>query len=153
MKDQYFGDFGDYQKISLLKALKEEGLNIVVHWLKTEDDKSTDGKHITYLSRPSLWRDYESAIYDYLNRCIVTGSRNLSHIENSLFCRDIAFVNNLIEDDVERAKSLEGIIKNPTYNLVFFDPDNGIEVKSTNKKNSHKYVLWNEIISIFNAGK
>jgi hypothetical protein len=153
MKDQYFGDFGDYQKISLLKILKEENLNIVVHWLKTKDDKSNDGKHIVYLNSPSLWRDYEPEIYDYLNKCLVKYSRSLFHIENSLFCRDIAFVDDLIEDDTERVKSLKKIVENPEYDLVFFDPDNGIEVKSTNKKNSYKYVLWDEIRSAFNAGK
>ncbi len=56
MKDQYFGDFGDYQKISLLKKLKTTGLTITAYWMKTKDDQSTDGKHITYLTKPELWR-------------------------------------------------------------------------------------------------
>ncbi len=153
MKDQYFGDFGDYQKISLLQTLKNKGLKVVTHWLKTSDDQSTDGKHITYLATPLLWRDYEPEIYDYLKERLSTGIRSLSHIENSPFCREIHFQNDLIEDSDARKRSFESIIESPNFDLVFFDPDNGIEVASTNKKNIHKYVLWDEISSTFNSGK
>ena len=44
-------------------------------------------------------------------------------------------------------------IKNADSNLVFFDPDNGIEVKSTNSKNKHKYVAWADIRTAFDSGK
>ncbi|MCF7865359.1 MAG: hypothetical protein K9M11_02530 [Candidatus Pacebacteria bacterium] len=153
MKDQYFADFGDYQKVSLLQILKDENLSLVVHWLKTQDDLSTDGKHIKYLDTPLLWRDYEPEIYDYLKTKLATGSRSLRHIEESLFCEDIHFINNLIEDRSERKKSIDLITQNSTFDLVFFDPDNGIEVASTNKKNIHKYVLWEEIIAAYSSGK
>ena len=37
--------------------------------------------------------------------------------------------------------------------LVFFDPDNGIEVKTTNNKNVHKYVAWDEVEVAYDSGK
>ena len=38
--------------------------------------------------------------------------------------------------------------------LVFFDPDNGLEVKSTprGRKNSSKFLYWDEVCSTFSAG-
>lgn len=153
MKNQYFGDFGDYQKVSLLQDLKKGGLNMIVHWLKTVDDQSTDGKHIAYLDRSDMWRSYEPEIYDYLKQKISVEARDLAHIERSLFCKGIDFANAFIEDSDKREKSIKSIVSHPHYDLVFFDPDNGIEVLSTTKKNVHKYVLWKEIIAVFNSGK
>jgi hypothetical protein len=39
--------------------------------------------------------------------------------------------------------------------LIFFDPDNGIEVKSVPKgrKRSSKYIYWDEIVQAFDTGK
>ncbi len=153
MKDQYFGDFGDYQKLSLLHILRNQDLNIVVHWLKTRDDASTDGKHIVYLEAPSLWRDYDPEVYDYLKDRFSTGRRTLAHIENSHFCRDITFKNSYIEDLLDRESLMHSILSDPKCQLVFFDPDNGIEVASTNRKNVHKYVLWKEMTAAFDSGK
>ena len=38
--------------------------------------------------------------------------------------------------------------------LIFFDPDNGLEVKSVprGKKNSSKYLYWSEVQASFEAG-
>ena len=39
-------------------------------------------------------------------------------------------------------------------NLIFYDPDNGMEVKSRAKgnRNSSKYIYWDEVIHTFEAG-
>jgi|SRR6185436_698686 len=152
MKDQYFGDFGDYQKISLLQILKNQGLNITTYWMKTADDGSTDGKHITYLNKPLLWRSYEPEIFDFLNEKITQNKRLLSHIETSRYCKGIEFLNNNIELPEDRDEVFKKLLINRS-NLIFFDPDNGIEVKSTTSKNSHKYVLWKEITSVYQSKK
>ena len=69
MKNQYFGDFGDYQKFSLLKHLRDLfGLKIVVHWMKTKDDSRNDGSKIMYLSNISKWSVFEPEIFDFLTK-------------------------------------------------------------------------------------
>ena len=50
MKDQYFGDAGDYGKYGLLRFIAEKGIKIGVHWYLTDSDDSNDGKHTAYLS-------------------------------------------------------------------------------------------------------
>lgn len=153
MKDQYFGDFGDYQKISLLKKLQAQNLFITTYWMKTKDDSSTDGKHVTYLDKPELWEKFESEIYSFIYEKVATKKRLLSHIEESTFCSGIRFISNYIEDTTTREYILESLCSDTESDIIFFDPDNGIEVASTNKKNLHKYVMWNEIISTYNSGK
>lgn len=152
MKDQYFGDFGDYQKIYLLKFLSKD-TRIIVHWMKTHDDGGTDGKHIAYLQKPEIWRSFEPDIFDFLSEKITTKKRSLSHIESSLYDARIRFIASSIEHEEDRKKILASICNNQESELVFFDPDNGIEVSSTNKRNIHKYVTWKEIEATFDSGK
>ena len=51
MKNQYFGDIGDYGKYGLLKFLGERDVKIAVNWYLTKNDqnKSGDGGFIDYL--------------------------------------------------------------------------------------------------------
>ncbi len=152
MKDQYFGDFGDYQKISLLKSLQKQGIRTLVYWMKTKDDSSADGKHIAYLQKPNVWRYFDPATYDFVKARIASERRSLSHIEENLHSDSIKFVNDYIEDGTTRDRILKDLV-NDTSDLIFFDPDNGIEVASTNKRNIHKYATWKEITEAFNSGK
>ena len=43
MKNQYFGDAGDYEKYSLLKFLAEHDAKIAVNWYLTQDDDNRPG--------------------------------------------------------------------------------------------------------------
>jgi hypothetical protein len=152
MKDQYFGDFGDYQKISLLKFLQDEGFSLLVHWMKTKDDGSTDGKHISYLEKPDTWRSFDPEVFEFLRSKTTSGKRLLSHVEGSNLCKKVQFISDYIEDRDRRSHMLD-TIRRSGAEVVLFDPDNGIEVASTNKKNIHKYVTWNEILKTFDSGK
>lgn len=153
MKNQYFGDFGDYQKFSLLKHLRDlSSFKIIVHWMKTKDDSSNDGSKIKYLSNANEWSIFEPEIFDFLTKHLALNTRDLSLYEKSHHARDINFLSEYIENEDIRQKLLEGI-RHANSDLVFFDPDNGIEVKSTNSKNRHKYVTWTDIKTAFDSGK
>jgi len=154
MKNQYFGDFGDYQKFSLLKALRDVGgLKITVHWMKTADDLSSDGKKIKYLGAPEVWAGYDNDIFEFLKGHIHAKRRDLALYEKSTHAGGIRFINDHIESPESRASMLEDVRKDKASDLIFFDPDNGIEVASTNKKTLHKYALWSDMETAFNAGK
>jgi len=155
MKDQYFGDFGDYQKISLLKTLRNiGGFKIVVHWMKAKDDGSSDGKYIGYLSDSTRWLQYDPEVFSFIKSKIDSGSkRSVIHIEQSPLMKRIKFISDYIYDDKDRSEMHQGIIKDKSCDLVFFDPDNGIEVKSITRKTKYKYLLWEEIMETYKAGK
>ncbi len=152
MKNQYFGDFGDYQKFSLLKHLRDlSRLNIVVHWMKTRDDASGDGSKINYLFDVEKWHVFEPEIFDFLLKHLVLNMRDTSFYEKSCHANGINFLSEYIEDENVRCRLLKKI-KSHGADLVFFDPDNGIEVKSTNSQNRHKYVSWVDIRMAFESG-
>ncbi|MDB5204764.1 MAG: hypothetical protein JWP09_792 [Candidatus Taylorbacteria bacterium] len=154
MKNQYFGDFGDYQKFSLLKYLRDIGnLSITVHWMKTKDDSSNDGAKIKYLSNPSEWDSFDPKIFGFLDKHIKLNQRDLSLYEKSFHAKDISFINDHVEDISIRNKLIQGIKTDKDSDIIFFDPDNGIEVKSTNVKNLHKYITWEDIKIAFDSGK
>ena len=49
MKNQYFGDVGDYGKYGLLRFIAKRGVTIAVNWYLTPDDQSNDGHIRGYL--------------------------------------------------------------------------------------------------------
>jgi hypothetical protein len=154
MKNQYFGDFGDYQKFSLLKTLRDEGnFKITVHWMKTADDGGSDGKHVTYLKDIESWQKFDKDIFDFIRKHISNKRRDLSLYEKSTHALGIQFLNDHIEDLGARNKLLDKIREDKKSDLIFFDPDNGIEVKSISVKSLHKYVTWEDIRVAFESGK
>lgn len=154
MKDQYFGDLGDYRKFSLLKTLRDKGgLRIAVHWVKTKNDSRKDGGRIAYLDKPVIWDLYDKELFKFLRTCLRKNHRKLSFFENSEHARNFQFFNAYIEDPKKRIEMHEKMLNDKSSDLVFFDPDNGIEVKSMNARNKHKYILWTEIETAYISGK
>ena len=145
MKNQYFGDINDYKKYSLLRHLSGWGqLKTVVCWLLTRDDNGGDGNHIKYLKQPDKWKVYDTTLYELLEqRVSKQGIRNIKVIENSELILNCSFYSEIIDDDTKLrqvyfSKFFEFI---KDADLVFYDPDNGLEVKSVplGKKKSSKY--------------
>ena len=154
MKNQYFGDFGDYQKFSFLKTLRDiGGFQITVHWMKTLDDGGTDGKRIGYLDKEHIWASFDKDIFAFIKGHIAQKKRDLALYEQSTHALGIKFLSEHIESPKKRLELLDRICKDKESDLIFFDPDNGIEVKSTSPKTIHKYVLWSDINTAFDSGK
>ena len=158
MKNQYFGDINDYRKYGLLRLLSgAREIKTAVCWMLTPDDARTDGRLIKYLERPEKWRQFDPPLFDHLRELVLGQSlRNVRGAETVAILPSCRFAPGLLPDDAEgRASYFE------TFNdiagecdLVFFDPDNGIEVKSKpyGRKGSSKYVYWRELIASFCAG-
>lgn len=158
MKDQYFGDVNDYRKYGLIRSLVGFGqLDIVVCWALTEGDSRTDGSRIGYLREPSKWRANDPVVFDYLREQVLEkGARSVSVIERSKVLPNCRFFGEIVRDDealrdayfVRLLRFAEGA------DLVFFDPDNGIGVKSVERgnRNSSKYVYDTEIAAAYEAG-
>lgn len=156
MKEQYFGDVNDYRKYALLRAISPP-LKLGVCWMMTPPDSRNDGQKIQYLRTPETWRKFDPPLFDFLGGVIGSGMPNrINHLESSAVLGDARFFGDLFPDDgIGRlavfsrcVKAFEGL------DIVFFDPDNGIEVKSKpiGKRDSSKFVHWGEIESIFSLG-
>ncbi len=158
MKNQYFGDINDYKKYSLLRLLGGNGqIETVVCWVLTEDDSGTDGRRIRYLEQPETWQKYDPVVYEQLREHVLgKGIRHISIIERANVLRNCRFYDEVISDNMHfRNQYFDKFFKFAKgADLVFFDPDNGLEVKSVprGKKKSSKYIYWSEVEASYKSG-
>lgn len=148
MKHQYFGDINDYTKYGLLRCFADAGLRIGVCWMLTPNDGRPDGRKVQYLANSRQWRQYDPILFDILVSA-VKRSRNLRYIENPQILPNTSFCKGFVPESTELRNKwfLRSLKKLDDVDLLFFDPDNGIEVASVpfGKRNSIKYLYWAEI--------
>lgn len=158
MKNQYFGDLNDYRKYSLLRHLVGPGeLDVAICWALTEDDGRTDGRRTQYLLRPEQWKWYDPPLFDHLrHHVVVRGARSVRSIQACKLLPKVRFFNDRIDDNSESRDSyFRRFFRFASgADLIFFDPDNGIGVKSVPRgtKRSSKYIYGSEISAAYAAG-
>jgi hypothetical protein len=157
VKNQYFGDVNDYRKYGLLRALTNGEVKTAVCWMLTPDDSGGDGGFIGYLQQPEKWRHFDPPLFHHLAQTVLhDGVRNVSEIEASDLLPSCCFHSELVPEDREaRVDYHQHAMESARgCDLVFFDPDNGIEVKSKpyGRKGSSKYLYWGEIEGFWDAG-
>jgi hypothetical protein len=166
MKNQYFGDINDYRKYGLLRMLCENGRGLAICWMRTPDDRGPDGRKRSYLleDQASLWEKYDRPLYRALQR--IDSDRpqmSYSDYEHILSCvkdKDILpeaidFADLIPKRVDERRDYLTRFLTRARgADLVFFDPDNGLEVPSASyrTKRSSKHVYSDELWQTFDGG-
>ncbi len=158
MKNQYFGDINDYRKYGLLRILSG-GVNFktAVCWMLTPPDGRSDGRFIDYLDEPKDWRGFDPELFDHLRGAVLTeGVRSVNAIESSTMLPETYFYSEIVSDiEVDRKQYFSTFLETAKESdLVFFDPDNGMEVQSApfGRKNSSKYLFWHEVIATYEQG-
>ena len=181
MKDQYVGDISDYRKYALLRALtKDSSLNLGICWMLTPDDGGNDGNHRQYLATPERWKPQDPELFDLLKRIVQlkletnykrgagsTGERDegdgiwgsprwLPKIETSGVLGSTQFFNEYLSDQLNCRRGYIAKVKNlfSQCDLVFFDPDNGLDVPTRPKgrRNSSKYLFLDEALDFWRDG-
>jgi len=153
MKHQYFGDINDYRKYGLLRLLSARGkIRTAVCWMLTDSDGKSDGKKTKYLSQPKKYRKFDPDLFDILQK----SDRNVESAERGNIIPSAVYHPRILTDkSKERTKYFAGFqVAAQGYDLVFFDPDNGIEVGSMKygATGSSKYLYWQELIETYHAG-
>ena len=141
-----------------MRVLTNRGmLGTGICWMLTESDGRNDGRFTDYLRNRLIWRGHDPDLYDALvqsilvDRCRDVARANSSSILNSMIFHSSQITDRLVE---RQQYFLEAVEKFKGLYLIFFDPDNGIEVRSTppGRNRSSKYVYWKELEEVFNAG-
>lgn len=157
MKEQYVGDINDYRKYALLRRLQAgSGLRFGVCWMLTPSDGRSDGNKTSYLGRldnaqhdPKLFGLLRSVVAD-------TDDRRLIHIQESGILPRTTFDNSVVPDPLpaRTAWFLEVKASLSRCELLFFDPDNGLDVPSKQKgaAGSSKYLFRDEVAASYAAG-
>ena len=96
-------------------------------------------------------------VFEHLrDNVLEKGVRDISIIERGDILPNCRFYKDYIHDDIDlRDRYFVKFFKFAKgTDLVFFDPDNGLEVKSIprGKKNSSKYLYWSEVKDSYQAG-
>lgn len=169
MKNQYFADVGDFGKYGMLSYFSDIPFNVGINWYLTENDTKTDGKFVDYFNK-SDFLVCDRELHDFLYYCIVQGRRNVNELSRFPKYTDTIMYDKILNVDHIKALSPEGRDRRckarkewfqnsmdalEQCNLIFCDPDNGIETRSLshNGKNSVKYVFIDEIRDMLDRGK
>jgi len=147
----------------------------VVWYLVPDENHNGDGKHIRYLEQTTSnlerFRSGDPALYDSLSEIIKAGKRDVSIIKEF----DVLPTKTVF---YETPLSYEGMLNNsPTarrdrisyrnswlskaleatlcYDVIFVDPDNGLEVKSvkSHQKTGPKYTFFEELVPFVKRGQ
>jgi len=158
VKHQYVGDINDYRKYALLRALAQGGANrIGVCWMLTPDDGGNDGRGLSYLDKPERYRHFDPELFDVLrDSASEPDTRRLDVIEESKVLPGASYFNEDLPDTLsERRSFMDRCLRSfRKAHLVFFDPDNGLEVTlPRGRKNSSKYLYLDEVAAFYEAGK
>ena len=155
MKDQYAGDVNDYCKYALLRCLSR-GSTTTVCWMLTSRDGRSDGRRIGYLDRPAAWRPRDPELFDRLRDLVREGKRTIRAVERARILPRARFHPDLLPSGREgRARyfaRLDDLAAGSE--LLFFDPDNGLEVRSCprGRRGSERYLYWEELARAYRRG-
>jgi hypothetical protein len=158
MKNQYFGDINDFRKYGLLRFVAQH-LRIGVCWMLTPPDKTRDGGKIGYLSDPEQpLRGLDPVLFNKLRGIII--DQNGRDVTAARMHRIIAgatyLESELIRDEDQRSLYFRAAgDRFANCDIVFFDPDNGMEVPSVPRRQSgsQKYVFYDEIQEMYGSRK
>jgi hypothetical protein len=152
MKDQYVGDVSDYLKYAVLRAWNASRLSLALGWMLTEPDMRSDGNLTRYLEQPDLYRDFDPALFDGLARLVSTGNRSVQAIIEAKLLADCHAQDRTLTDDMLNRRGWFRELANTAADrdVLFLDPDNGLEVASVarGRAGSRRYVYLAELAEL-----
>lgn len=172
MQDRYAGDLGDYSKLGLIRALGAAPLRIGLVWCLADDEShNADGKHIRYLHDDRLGlAGCDPALHAVLKRMIdqsesSQGERSVAALEAlNVWPRGMRFFTERLSYAGvplgERAAMREAWLGRAVEatrgcDVVFFDPDNGLEISSVSRRaiKAPKYIRFDELTPFWRRGQ
>lgn len=169
MQNRYVGDVGDFAKYSLLRSVSaKRGLTLGIVWcLFNDESHNGDGRHTRYLRTGEL-RALDSELHDCLAKIVHSGKRSVQDIcAANLFPSSTVTFSDLINaPDHSRLSRESRLIRRSSWlakamavtascDLVFFDPDNGLEIPSVPRHapKAGKYIFVDELRSFWIRGQ
>lgn len=115
----------------------------------TSPDQSNDGRKLGYLEDPRKWRHRDPPLFDFLQRSVNANERGVRFLERAHRLPGAVFFSELFADDAAHREAYfdRALAALRSTDLLFFDPDTGLEVPSTpyGRKESCRYLYWREV--------
>ena len=168
MQDRYAGDIGDFGKYGLLRALCGEDLRLGVLWYRVPDESgSNDGRFIEYLDPPDeRLRECDPDLFKRMHAVAYGGDRSIAAVEKSgALPEGTSFHGKVLAfDSRERPKQrtakrrewLDSALQAVKHaDLVFADPDTGLEIPSTRPllAKGPKYAYYGDLVPCWERGQ
>jgi len=158
MNNQFVGDFKDYLKYGLLDIISEiTKMKVLIVWMATHDNGNVRKGDIGYFDKLEKYKKYNENLFNELNGLVKNGKKNIESVKNIETLRKYTSCSEILEDnEIQRKEYFEGVYAcAKDSDLVFFDPDKGIEIPSckSGKRSSSKYIYWKEIEKIWEMEK
>jgi hypothetical protein len=145
MQNKYFGDIHDFYKYYFIRHISENYL-LGINWcLVANESKKNDGKK----PLTKCEKEKEGKLYTVLKK----SKKNVGSIEG-YFPNKVKYFKEMLNDFYFAHIYEKNVIeKFDDRDIIFFDPDNGIEMQSTNNKNKFKFVSYGLLAEFWNRGK
>jgi hypothetical protein len=167
------GDYGKYGLLRYLCGLSDSPtLRLGVVWyLYPDESHNADGKHLGYLKNGD-YRSCDAPLFESLKAALldragalIEGSRHLASLEHGIFPSDTTFYAEPLSflPGMPRAQRhqlranwfAEAFRQTQNADLVFLDPDNGIECSSAERLSNKgpKYAYWDDLAAFVSRGQ
>lgn len=171
MQNRYTADLGDFGKYGMLRAIfNNSDLKLGVNWYLTSDEShNNDGKYITYLDESKSenikrFKACDPELYYLMKEIKDIGNRSVSEVEKRPVLPGASFYSGLLDykgialdgrQHYRNQWAQKGLDILQDCDVVFFDPDNGLETPSTGKCSDKavKYVYIDELSKYFSRGQ
>ena len=175
MQDRYAGDIGDFGKYGLLRALCGEdehgpALRLGVLWYAFKGDEREsprDGGRIDYLDPPDEGlRECDADLFERMCAVVHGSDRSIAAVERSgALPEGTSFHGDVLtfkgrERPTERAAKrrkwlASGLEAVKDADLVFVDPDTGLEIPSTHRllAKGPKYAYYDDLLPYWENGQ
>jgi hypothetical protein len=169
MQNRYVGDIGDFAKYALLRSICGTDLRLGIIWcLFADESHNADGRHTGYLQR-SEFRSLDPELYDLLTLIVKSRRRSVHEIaQANIFPSDTKYFDsvtsalpnriglNCATREAYRTNWFSAaLVTTATCDLVFCDPDNGLETSSVPRHapKAGKYIYWDELKQFWMRGQ
>lgn len=159
MQERYLGDSHDFLKYALLRHLHAStGCSLGVNWYLTRPEHvdrpgNNDGEKRHHL-KGGVWRDADPDLFDRIGRFEDPAVRMLNNVAAwNILPAGTRYFSDFVPADRRQDWHDAARETLKDSDLIFIDPDNGFEVKSTTARTRPKYALYEEAADYVAAGK
>lgn len=159
MQERYLGDAHDFVKYALLRHIHRTGKwRLGVNWYLANTEEvdaadNNDGEKRHHL-KGGRWETLDCDLLGQIAPFDERTHRRLGNLERSrILPSDTVYFSEVLTTRDRAAWNNRAHATLKPADLVFMDPDNGLEVPSMTRRSAPKYAMCSEVAEYYHAGK
>jgi len=150
VQNKYFGDIHDFYKYYFLKEITKD-YSLGIHWcLYPNEMEKNEGNYPLTLKE----KDIDPELYELLLENRHKGVKYIKPYFKKNLPKKTEYYEEELKNDIENNVYEEKAIdKLKNKDIIFFDPDTGIEVSGMKKNEKYKYVTYQLLVEFWRRGK